>query len=442
MRRVPVLLLLALVLVGCGREAPAPAASPAASPAPQAAAPVETAVVQAGSLEESVSLSGHLRALAKAQVHSRLSGRVVAVNVREGDRVAAGEALVELDPTSLEAQERQAQANLRAARARLSQARTGQGITDVQVDLEVRRVRQAVFQAEANTARAKAEYEDAVNDQARQRKLFGQSAVSKVAVERADLRARVALEQLEAARSAEKAAREGVGIAEANRGQVGIRESEVEAASAAVDQASAALESVRVDLRDTVLRSPVGGTVVARTVEPGQAVSAQTGGPLVVVVDNSTLDMVAPVDERYRTMLAPGARATVRTDEGGEAFEGRVVDVVPASDPSTHTVKVRLQVPNRGGALVEGIYATASLVLRRVEGVVVPRQALIREGDRAFVILADQGVARRQEVRVTFSTDRQAVVSGLAPGSRIVVTGGEGLQEGQPLQVGGEGARS
>lgn len=435
--RVPLMLLvIALALVGCGREK-VEGTGPQASPTAPAAVPVRTEKAVQGALEETVTLTGHLRALSKAQVHSRLSGRVVAVHVREGDQVAAGEALLELDSTSLHAAERQAAANLRAAQARLQQAQTGRGLTDVQVDLEVRRVQQSVFQAEANTARAKAEYDDAVHDQARQRDLFKKSAVSRVTVERAELRARVAQEQLDAARSAEKAAREGVRIAESNRGQVGMRESEVEGAAAGVDQARAALESVQVDLRDTVLRSPISGTVVSRAVEPGQAVNAQTGGPLVVLVDNSTLDMVAPTDERHRAWIRPGTRVSISTSLG-DAVTGKVVDVVPASDPSTHTVKVRVKIPNPGGELVEGAFATAHLPLRRVEGVVVPRQAVLGKGADAFVMVAEGGVAHRRPVKVTFSTDRQSVVSGVKPGDAVVVAGAEKLEDGQALQEGGK----
>lgn len=436
--RLPLLwMLMALALVGCGREKaeePGTAASPAAA---AAAVSVRTETVARGALEETAVLTGHLRALSKAQVHTRIGGRVLRVHVREGDRVAAGEPLLELDPTSLQAMERQAQASLRAAEARLQQARTGRGLTDVQVDLEVRRVQQSVYQAEANAARAHAEYQDAVHDQGRQRDLFAKSAVSRVVVERADLRAQVAREQLEAARSAEKAAREGVRIAEANREQVGMRESEVEAAAADVDMARAALESVRVDLRDTVIRSPISGTVVSRSVEPGQAVNAQTGGPLVILVDNSSLDMVAPTDERHRAFVRPGTSVKVSTQLGADVT-GKVVDVIPAADPATHTIKVRVQIANPGRELLEGAFATVTLPLRRVEGLVIPRQAVQGKGKDAFVMVAEGGKARKQAVQVDFANDRQCVVSGLQAGDAVVVAGAEKLQDGQALQEGGK----
>ncbi len=431
---IPVLALIALTLVGCGREKSGEGATPTPSPTAEAAAPVTVAVARQGFLDETATMTGHLRALSKAQVHSRVGGRVVSVNVREGDRVAAGEVLVVLEATALQAQERQAAANLQAAQARLQQARAGRGLTDVSSDLEIQRVQQGVYQAEANTARARAEHEDAIHNLQRQRSLFEQSAVSKYAVEQAELREKVSAEQLESALSGEKAAREAVRIAQANRQQVGIRESEVEAAAAAVEQARAALEAVRVDLLDTVLRSPIAGTVVKRAVEPGQALGTNSSTLLLLVVDNSTLDMVAPLDERHRAAVRRHSSVQVKTAVGG-TVTGQVVDVIPASDPATHTITVRVQVPNAQGNLVEGAYASADLVLRRVDGIVVSRQALHRKGEGVTLVLAEGGKARRVPVKVVFQTDLQAVVTGLDPGANVVVTGGENLEDGRLLEI-------
>jgi len=431
---IPVLALIALTLVGCGREKTGEGATPAPAPPAAEAAPVTVAVAQHGHLDQTATMTGHLRALSKAQIHSRVGGRVVSVNVREGERVAAGEVLVTLEASALQAQERQAAANLQAAQARLAQARTGRGLTDVSSDLEIQRAQQGVYQAEANTARARAEHEDAVHNLQRQRALFEQSAVSKYSVEQAELRETVSAQQLQAALSGEKAAREAVQIARANRQQVGMREAEVQAAAAAVEQARAALEAVRVDLGDTVLRSPIAGTVVKRSVEPGQALGSNSSTLLLGVVDNSTLDMVAPLDERHRAAVRRNAPVVVRTAVGG-TVTGRVVDVIPASDPATHTVTVRVQVPNTQGHLVEGAYASADLVLRRVEGIVVSRQSLHRKGDGVSLVVVEGDKARRVPVKVVFQTQSEAVVTGVEPGSTVVVTGGDNLEDGRLLEI-------
>lgn len=444
--RVPVGVFLVSVALACGAigcgagNGGDSGASPSASPTAAAVIPVEVAVAEQGSLDETTSLTGHLRAVSKAQVFSRIGGRVIAVNAREGDRVGEGEALIELDSSVLRASEKQAMANLSAAQARLEQAQAGVGLTDVQSDLEVNRVEQSVFQAQANTASAKAEYDDAVRNRTRQRSLFAKDAVSHYAVEQAELRADVAKEKLAACQSAERAAKEGVRIAQENRRQVGIKESDVAAARAAVEQASAALEAVRVDLRDTILRSPCVGTVVTRSVEPGQSVAASGGSALMQVVDNSVLEMVAPLDERYRSSVRPGTSVTVSTSLG-EPVQAKVVDIIPASDPTTHTIKVRLQIANNKDLLVEGAYATATLVVKAVDGVVVPKAAINSTTDATFVVAVKEGKAKRIPVKTVLSTEKMAVVTGLSVGETVIVSGGISISDGQDVNVAKEGSK-
>lgn len=90
--RVPVGVFLVSVALACGAigcgagNGGDSGASPSASPTAAAVIPVEVAVAEQGSLDETTSLTGHLRAVSKAQVFSRIGGRVIAVNAREGDQ--------------------------------------------------------------------------------------------------------------------------------------------------------------------------------------------------------------------------------------------------------------------------------------------------------------------------------------------------------------------
>lgn len=427
--------LLAVSAVGCNevqdKAANGASPSPAATTADSVAVNLFTA--QTGTLVEEVSLTGHLRAVSKAQVFSRIGGRVEKVNFREGDRVSKGDALLSLESSALRASERQALANLQAAQARLGEAEKGVGLTDVSSDIEIQRARQGVFGAEANTKSALADYNDAVHNLKRQKDLFAKDAVSLYSVEQAELRAKVAGEKLGACRSSEEAAREAVRIAEANRRQVGIKEAEVDACRAAVEQAKAAVESVQVDLRDTVLRAPCSGTIVARNVEPGQSVSNSGGTVLMQIVDNSLLEMVAPLAERYRRYVKPGTSLKVKTSLA-DATQARVVDIIPASDPSTHSVKVRLQIANSNGMLVEGAYASAILPVRNIAGVVIPRTAITDDGSKIFCVVNDNGVARRAKVEIIYHNDLSAVVKGVSPGESLVTSGGATLSDGMHLE--------
>lgn len=428
-------LLLAGGAVGCNKPgSPDPAASPAAVKEEKVATVVEVVNSEMGDMEATASLTGHLRAISKAQINTRVAGRVAKVNYREGDHVAKGDVLIELENSNLHAAERQAAANLAAAQARLEQARAGVGLTDVQSELEIQRVKQAVFQAEAAVSSAKAQHDDAVINLNRQRDLFSKDAVSKYAVEQAELKEQVTREQLGSARSAEQAAREAVRIAEENRRQVGIKESDVEAAAAAVQQATAALEAIRVDLRDSVLRAPISGTIISRNVEPGQSLGATGGSALMMIVDNSVLEMIASLDERYRANVTPGRELEVSTNLG-DPVKAKVVDIIPSSDPSSHTIKVRLKIPNENGLLVEGAYATATLPLNRISGVKLPRNAVNTSAEGTFVIIYDGGTAKKQMVDILCRNEDFAVVKGMNAGPEVVTSGGLTIVDGQPLKI-------
>jgi hypothetical protein len=94
-----------------------------------------------------------------------------------------------------------------------------------------------------------------------------------------------------------------------------------------------------------------------------------------------------------------------------------------------------VQIPNPGGNLVEGAYASARLVLRQVEGIVVPRAALNKKAETVTLVLAEDSKARRVPVQVLFQTELEAVVEGIPVGSTVVVSGGDQLQDGRLLEL-------
>ena len=441
--RVPVsFLLIALILaggaVGCDKSSKKPAAG--ASPAAvveKAATPVKVVTSKHGLLKEIAEMTGHLQAGSKAAVHSRIGGKVLSVYYKVGDKVSAGDTLITLDDSALRAAERQAEANVSAAQARLRQAKDSLGLTDTQLDLEVSRAQQAVYQAQSQVSLAKANLDDAVHNQKRQQSLYDQSAVSKYSVEQNDLRAKTSRDQWEAAKSAEKAAQEALKIAQANRRKVQISESDVQAAAAAVEQAQAALQSVRTDIRDTVIKAPISGTIIARNVEPGQAFGGGSA-QLMMIADNSKLEMYAPLEEAYSVYVKPGAQLKVTTSINVQAT-ARVLEIVPSSDTTTHMMKVRMLVPNPTGKLFDGNYAKVSIDLKDYEGTQIPRSCVCNNDGKIFVVANNNGIAKRIPVTVVFQNDSDAIVKGLQPGVMVVTSGGTNIFDDQKLEIAGEG---
>lgn len=265
---------------GAPVAAPAPGATasgPGSQAASPAALPVEAARVQQGAIERRVAVSGSVTSVRLVRLFARRSGQVAAVLVQEGDRVAAGQALVQLDTTDAAIRVRQAEAAARAAEAQYAlvaqgtrpeqvaqaeeavrQARAQVRAAEARLALlragarpqEREQARQAVRQAESALATAEAQRRAALSaaetaeaSLQRMETLLREGAVAQVQVDQARLEAeraraqvRTAEAQVAAARAQLESARQQASLVES-----GPRAEEVQAAEAQVAQARAAL---------------------------------------------------------------------------------------------------------------------------------------------------------------------------------------------------------
>ncbi|HZZ84314.1 MAG TPA: efflux RND transporter periplasmic adaptor subunit [Anaeromyxobacteraceae bacterium] len=187
--------------------------------------------------------------------------------------------------------------------------------------------------------------------------------------------------------------------------------------------------------QEYLLRSPIDGTVVARAVNPGLEVQGQWSGAqnapeLFTVGELDRLWILAEVYEQDLPLVRAGQRVEVRSPAApGEVFRGAVEWVSDALDPVQRTARIRCALENPRRLLkpemVERV--TVSIPGRRL--VSVPREALVRRGDETvvFVATARDGELRFRERRVSADEERAEgqvpVLSGLAPGERVVVDG-------------------
>lgn len=442
MRRSVWLVLLA-VAAGCAGPAPS---QPAATP--QAVA-VEVRPVQRRTLEEVVEAAGSVQALHSADVTSRIPGRVAAVLVDEGDRVSRGQVVVQLDPSDLEQQVRQAEAALAAAQARVPQARRAVDLAEESARHQVAQAEAAVQAARAQAASAEAQVAAAASQRARAeadlqrvQQLFSQGAVPAQQVDAARAAAEAARAQHEAAQAQWRAAREQLRAAEAAlrlaqtaRGQVAIRQRDVEQAQAAVRQAEAALQLARLQLQHTLVRSPLSGVVVERRADPGEY--AAPGVALLVVADTSAVWVNLAVSETQISSVRPGQPVRLTVDAlPGQEFSGRVESRSPTADSRTRSFLVKVRVPNPDGSLRPGMFARGRITVRSRRDVpAVPEEAVAYDGPRAYVFVVESGRARRKSVAVGAAADGWVEVRGLAPGTPVVVAGQLLLRDGDPVTV-------
>jgi membrane fusion protein (multidrug efflux system) len=214
----------------------------------------------------------------------------------------------------------------------------------------------------------------------------------------------------------------------------------VASARARVAAADARLRATGNQERDTRVVAPAAGIVSKRLVESGEHVAK--GVPLFTIVRNYTLELAAAVPSRQATSLRVGQIVHFVAD--GRRFDGRVARVSPTIDPATRAVTVYVQVPNPGGTLKGGTFATGRVVSRTLTNVLaVPTAALRQSPDdgRPFVYRIDGKTINVAPVQLGAVDERQGVAQvtqGLQAGERVIVGNVGTLGRGMQVTIAGE----
>ncbi|MBX2971511.1 MAG: efflux RND transporter periplasmic adaptor subunit [Flavobacteriales bacterium] len=200
------------------------------------------------------------------------------------------------------------------------------------------------------------------------------------------------------------------------------------------------VDQIRQQLRDAQVISPVGGTVVAKNVEVGEYVGANTA--VVEVVDVSRLKARVQVSEHDAYRLKEGdAVAITSAVFPGETFDGRVTFVSPRGDAShNYLVEVALQNdrthPLKSGTFINARFDTGS----GVPMLTIPKNALAEGMKEPYVYVVqgagdDARAQRRELVLGREAGERVEVLKGLAPDETVVVSGQLNLVEGSRVRV-------
>jgi len=141
--------------------------------------------------------------------------------------------------------------------------------------------------------------------------------------------------------------------------------------------------------------APVGGWVRSVFVHDGDRTAV--GDPLVTVVDTDTLELSATVPSEAIGRVRPGTAIRFSTKAiPEETFSGEIDRVSPTTEPGTRQIRIYTRVPNPGGRLVGGLFATGRVVDERHEdALVAPIEVLRKEGAESIVYALSGGRTRR-----------------------------------------------
>jgi HlyD family secretion protein len=305
--------------------------------------------------------SGHVEAR-DVRPAAEVGGRIVLLNVKEGDRLKEGDLILRLDGREIDLVLQRARADQSQAEAQLRLLQAGARREDV---------RQAEAQTQAardDLSAARAELASAEQDLGRFEALLAANAGSRKQRDDAATRRDVARERVQAAESRVRAAEQTVA-----RLKAGARPEEIDAARARVAAAAAQVATAEESLNDTTLRSPIAGVVTEKLVEVGEVIAPRTPVVVITDLDHAWADVFVPEPAIPRIRL--GQTATVFTDAGGSGIGGTVGYISPkaeftprnvqtAEERSKLVYRVRIAVDNKEGVLKEGMPIEAVIALQ------------------------------------------------------------------------------
>ena len=365
----------------------------------------QTTTVQRGSIVASVSAAGNVSAPEDATMAFQSSGRVSKVNVQVGDRVKAGQVLMELDLTDLNLSLRTAQAQLASSQANLDsvKAKNGQNINQLLV------AKLAVDKSAAALQKAQADY----NNIAWRGDVSSTSQAATLASATADYQNAFANYQITAS---------------------GINDTAVRIAQATLDKDQLSVDQAQRNIEKAKIVAPFAGVVATVNFSVGD--SAGTG-TAVVLIDDSKLQVKPNVAEVDVAKIAAGQTVQMTFDAlPNKTYNGKVISVAPQATITQGVVNfpVAILIDNSSGEVRPGMTANATIQIERRDNVLVVTSRAIRtQGNQRTATVLYKGQSITVPVVIGFTGDQTVeIMSGLQEGDVLVIgttqttTGGGG----------------
>jgi RND family efflux transporter MFP subunit len=404
------------------------------APPPPIAVPVGQP--KATTVEESSDYAATLDSRQSVVLQPKVPGQISAIYVKAGDRVQAGDNLIQIEADQQRAQVASRGASVNTAAAEVETARA-----------DVESARDTLRSLQAKQASAQANVQLNQSDYKRFEELYKAGATSLQSLEQKRNAIQTAQAELKQAKADVQAQQSAIARAQA---QV-VRNQQ------AVAQARADVSEGRAQLRDYTITAPFSGTVGNIAAKLGDTVSATT--QLLTLTQNQQLEVQIQVPLERSAALRQGQLVKLLNDQGKAVKTGQISFIAPNVDPATQSVQAKAIFTNLGDTLRTSQFVRARVVWNRRSGLLVPTTAISRLGGKDFIFVAQpfqssgckavaqaegggppvkveptQTVAAQKLIRLgKIIGNDQEVLEGLDLGDRIVTSGILQLQNCLPI---------
>lgn len=352
------------------------------------------AQAQRGSIAHSLGLAGQFQPYQVVDVHPKVTGFMVKINVDIGDKVRRGQTLAVLEVPELNAQLQ------------------GTGFEIEQANSELTRAQHEIKRAEALHAALHLDYRRLLEAAKAQPGLIAQQELDDA--QSKDLASE---SQVDAAKAAAAAAQQHTHVAHADNQRV------------------QALKNY------TNVVSPLDGVVIWRYADTGALIQSGTNSneqdiPIVRISQSGLLRLRMAIPEADVQYVHVGDPIQIRIDALSRSIAGKIVRFTRNVNFETRTMETEVDVDNKDLSIAPGMYANAQMQLAHADNAItIPVDALTIQGNRNIVSVLDS--ANRIHIRAVEVGIRGSklaeIRSGLAPGDRVVVGGQEKYVEGQQV---------
>ena len=365
---------------------------------------VSTAGVGVRELRPMVQGVGTVEAKLVVALAAKITGRISAMNVDQGDVVRTSQLLVKLENSELTAEVERAAANLERVKlglltqeAALLRAQAGLAAADA-----------AIAKARSNQLLAQANAE-------RWRKLAANDLVAQMDLD----------DRLNAAKSADAELRSAEALREAAAKDVAAQEIALKVVPQDIAATAAALASARARNAETTIASPIDGYVISRELETGAAVNV--GTPILKLADPASIWVTVFVDEREAGSLTVGDPADVSLRSiAGRTFGGKIARIRRESDRVTEQRTVDIHFDERPARLTLGEQAEAAIRPGAKKTLALPLAAVVQSPKGAGAWTVADGRMRFKPARFGVA-DRAGwieVIEGFSGGERVIIAPG------------------
>lgn len=354
----------------------------------------QVAAAARGNIAHTLSLAGQFQPYQVVDIHPKVTGFMVKINVDIGDRVHKGETLAVLEVPELNAQLEGTKFELQRAQDDLAAAQ------------------HEVARAEATHQALHLEYQRLLQASKAQPGLIAQQEID-----------------------------DAQGKDLSSQAQVDAAKASMEAAQQHVEVAHADNDRVQAIKNYTNVVAPLDGVIIWRYADTGALIQSGTNSnsqdiPIVRLAQSGLLRLRLPIPEDDVQFIHVGDPIQIRVDAIGRSFTGKVVRFTRNVDFETRTMETEVDVENQDLSIAPGMYANAELELAHADNVVtIPVEALVLHNNQneVYVLDADNRVHVRP-VTVGLRGARLAEIkSGLQQGDRVILGGQQKYAEGEQV---------